>query len=367
MFKCKECGQEYEIKPDYCECGNDEFESVTQVKEQHVASSEPIPIEKEEEIRIAEPIKTYSVPKEEVSMQKSMSSGDMLSIGFLILCIILSAIILWIPIKENESDVKLKETVTPAEAKNIPPIDKFWNNTVAVPINKEDAALKLPNVINEIKIPESIQKVVTVAKTPSKTQTVSQTRTTNSTVKKQSAKPSVQNKPQSSVAKPAQNTNTQKPKTSVSSQTSQPVQKPTQPTQTPAPQTQTPQPGSGITTVTLNKNPNISTVEQANNAAALKQEFSNYKAALRNTLGRKIDFTKVVGDGSCSVAFKIDGSGRLVNRSFSKQSSNMTLNDAVYAAVMSTPSYEPPPAAYKGENLTLNIRFFNGNFEISLY
>ena len=26
MYKCKECGAEYENKPDYCECGNDEFE-----------------------------------------------------------------------------------------------------------------------------------------------------------------------------------------------------------------------------------------------------------------------------------------------------------------------------------------------------
>ena len=28
MFKCKECGAEYEIKPDYCDCGNDEFDEI---------------------------------------------------------------------------------------------------------------------------------------------------------------------------------------------------------------------------------------------------------------------------------------------------------------------------------------------------
>ena len=28
MFKCKECGAEYEEKPDYCDCGNDTFEQV---------------------------------------------------------------------------------------------------------------------------------------------------------------------------------------------------------------------------------------------------------------------------------------------------------------------------------------------------
>ena len=28
MYKCKECGTEYEIKPDYCDCGNDTFEEI---------------------------------------------------------------------------------------------------------------------------------------------------------------------------------------------------------------------------------------------------------------------------------------------------------------------------------------------------
>lgn len=28
MYKCKECGTEYEIKPDYCDCGNNTFEEI---------------------------------------------------------------------------------------------------------------------------------------------------------------------------------------------------------------------------------------------------------------------------------------------------------------------------------------------------
>ena len=34
MFKCKECGAEYDIKPDYCECGNDIFELVDNFDEE---------------------------------------------------------------------------------------------------------------------------------------------------------------------------------------------------------------------------------------------------------------------------------------------------------------------------------------------
>ena len=28
MFKCKECGSEFDNKPDYCDCGNDTFEEI---------------------------------------------------------------------------------------------------------------------------------------------------------------------------------------------------------------------------------------------------------------------------------------------------------------------------------------------------
>ena len=374
MFKCKECGLEYKIKPDYCECGNDEFEIIVSEEIAQAAESEPIHIDKKTEPQISEPIKAYTIT-EEVVVKRNLSTGDILSVGFLILCLILSCIILWIPVKQDELAAQESESAITNVTKNIPSIDKIWNNSVTVPINKENPVPSQENKVQEIKIPAPIQKVVTTPKTSSKTQANQSKPTTlsNNTVKKtqakpaQTQKPATQNKTQTTSPKPAQSTNTQKTQTTVTNQTTQQTQKTTQSVVSPSSQTQTSQPSSGTTTVTLNKNPNISTVEQANNAAVLKQELSNYKAALRNTIGRKIDFTKVVGDGNCSVAFKIDSSGRLINRSFSKQSSNMTLNDAVYAAVMATPSYEQPPSAYKGENLTLNIRFYNGNFEISLY
>ena len=106
--------------------------------------------------------------------------------------------------------------------------------------------------------------------------------------------------------------------------------------------------------------------EKAKQTQIAKQEYITYKAQLRNTIGRKIDFTRVIGDGSCTVSFNINSNGKLINRSFSKQSSNNTLNDEVYRAVMATPTFSPPPSAYNNETLNLNIRFSNGNFEISL-
>ena len=46
MFKCKECGTEYETKPDYCDCGNNTFEEIisTPKVKQDISQITPKPI-----------------------------------------------------------------------------------------------------------------------------------------------------------------------------------------------------------------------------------------------------------------------------------------------------------------------------------
>ena len=110
----------------------------------------------------------------------------------------------------------------------------------------------------------------------------------------------------------------------------------------------------------------MSTISPKVNAAAQKRELLNYKIALRNKIASNINFAAVVGDGSCAIAFKISQSGKLTNRAFSKQSTNDSLNDAVYNAVMQTPAYNPPPSGYKNETLKLSVTMYGGNFEVDL-
>ena len=57
MFKCKECGTEYQAKPDYCDCGNDTFEEIVaeipkiekakpvEIKQQELAAPKPAEVE----------------------------------------------------------------------------------------------------------------------------------------------------------------------------------------------------------------------------------------------------------------------------------------------------------------------------------
>ena len=106
--------------------------------------------------------------------------------------------------------------------------------------------------------------------------------------------------------------------------------------------------------------------KSAANAAAQKQALLNYKIALRNKIASNINFGRIVGDGSCTISFKISSSGALTNRQFAKLSSNDSLNDAVYNGVMQTPAYNPPPSGYKNETLRLTVKMYGGNFEVDL-
>ena len=330
MYKCTECGMEYEIKPDYCDCGNDEF-VLSPLREEKPQAERKA--EREEFVNEVKKTEFTNSGEDVVPKQKVYEPRlniDPISLVIFLICIVLSIVIICWPVKENETVIEQVKDTTVSQ--NIPNINKFWNN--AAPVTEAPKPVPEPVAV----------KVVTPVKN--------------------AVKP---------VAKPVQ----------------KPVSKPVQ--------TQKPK----QTVVKLQLNPAVTTSEQAKRAEEAKkkaeaaarakaeenarklaevqkhaenlqqtmfdrQELANYKAKLRNTIGRKIDFTKVIGDGDCAITFKIDSNGRLINGAFAKQSSNITLNDAVYKAFMSSRSFTAPPAGYKNETLKLYVRFYNGNFEISL-
>ena len=232
--------------------------------------------------------------------------------------------------------------------KNIPSIDKIWNN--AVPVTKREEQ-------KEEKHAENIIKQIVSVQIPKKTETLGKN-TAKVSLKKTTASPKNQ-----TTTKAMAVTNT---KQQINASTKDQAKA----TSEAAAKQKAEQERKAAETAQLKKlqeeQAKKLAEQKAKQAQLDKQEFINYKAQLRNTIARKIDFTHVVGDGSCTVAFKIDSNGKLTNRSFAKQSSNNTLNDVVYAAVMSTPTFNPPPTVYNGEVLNLNIKFYNGNFEISL-
>ena len=359
MFRCKECGAEYEEKPDYCDCGNDEFEviGVAEKKEEPVKEIKQadIPQEKVEEKPLVMPASSMNFNNfaaQNSYIHKRTFNIDPVSLFIFIVCIILSLYVIFFAFnpaeEETKSEIK-QEVVTP---ENIPSVDKIWNNALPV-VKKEE-----PKVEETV---ENIIKQIIPVQTPKKTETTTQKNTIT--------KPKVTTVPLKTTTQKTQTTKTVTT-TAAKQQSNTNAQEQAKKAAQEAAKQKSEQERKAAEAEQLKKlqaEQAKKTAEvKAKQTAAAKQEYTNYKAQLRNTIGRKIDFTRVIGDGSCTVAFKIDPNGRLINRSFAKQSSNNTLNDAVYAAVMATPSFTPPPEAYNNEVLNLNIKFSNGNFEISL-
>ncbi len=242
------------------------------------------------------------------------SSGrvDNKSLAIFVLCIILSILsLVFIGRTSEEKNQSGQNTEKKQSAKQIqiPSIDEIWDDTAKTVSSSND------KTISASEPPVIIQTIYKI--TPQ--------------AKQQASSPKINTSP--AQQKPSNAKTNAKPKTNVSKPVSSAAKS--------------------------------QTVPKINTAQA-KQELQNYKIILRNKIASKINFLSVVGDGDCVISFKLSSSGKLTNRSFSKQSDNDSLNDAVYNAVMQTPAFNPPPAAYKNETLKLSVKMYGGNFEVDL-
>lgn len=400
MYKCSECGTEYETAPKYCECGNDIFINVED--EQDFVPQEVEDFDDEPEM----PVRTSKYHGGGRNFRQKNFSPVGLSI--FAVCIILSLLVLFVIANPKKETAKIDTETQTAEEIEIPSIDSYWDNTpVKIAQKEEPQTPKQENILNKIvqqivpqqqppkevapvaKTPAPVQKkVVTPAKTQTKTAQKQTTQKSSvrqkQTTAKTASKPTTSNQSGMTFGDltnkirnqyPAQNTQTQpkqqtaqtttatkqsaplpqtSTKTTTIAQTSTQITPKTQTQSVQKPQTQT-----QTQTASAPVTPQKSQVQ-------LRQELATYKSGLRNAIGRKIDFTRVIGDGDCALSFRVNSNGRLTSKAFVKQSSNITLNDAVFNALNTMTSYNPPPEGYNGETLRLTIKFYNGNFEISL-
>ncbi|MBR1908548.1 TonB C-terminal domain-containing protein [bacterium] len=343
MFRCKECGSEFDIKPDYCDCGNDTFDEIIEKVETPV---EKEPVKEEKSINFFETKKLeHDIPKLDPKQEKQKSEPvikfekpnipqikiEPISLTIFLICLLLSVLVIFFvgnPKEDSVSNKNIEKTQT--TNKNIPPIDKIWDNTLpakAVADSQQSTVKEEPIDQQQIQISQPVE----VKKNENKVvQPIQQKPVINN---QKQTKP-IQTQPIQSQQK--QQTKPQQP---VKSSTSQQVKNVISQTK--------PAPVQQVKTV----NP---------------QEMINYKIALRNKLASKIDFTSILGDGTCVISFKISQSGTLTNRSFVKQSDNGILNDIVYNAIMSTPVFNSPPSSYNNETLKFTVKMYDGRYEVSL-
>lgn len=96
MYKCSDCGAEYKVKPDYCDCGNDNF------------------------IEIKEEKKEFKLKPVNVDS----------SIWVLVGCLILSLlVIMFFANPKQQDETSTRQVVKQVSEKKIPDIETFWDNT----------------------------------------------------------------------------------------------------------------------------------------------------------------------------------------------------------------------------------------------
>ena len=270
MFKCSECGLEYEIKPDFCDCGNDIFEELVPTK------------------------------SESLKRQINLPKQDIISWIIFCICLVLSIIVLLFFPKIEEKSEQPSKPVLEKQTKPVPDFNSLW---------KDFEPQEEQGVIEQIK-----DVVFKPTSEPIK----------------QAAKPQPQPK-----AQVQQKVQTQvKPK--------------------PA-QVQTQQKPKQVTTPTVGK---------PQNRTSYNYEIVNYRTALRQRLFSNLDLYRIEGGGTCGVEFSIDENGKLLNRNFSFQSDNSSVNDEVYKMLMRTPKFNPPPAGYANKLIKIRLKLTSDSYEI---
>ena len=140
MFRCTECNTEYEVKPDFCECGNDEFVEVdgspapqTEVYQEAAPSSifEQNSLQPQVEYR-------EEVEEEQFNFDPSFVKKKKITITLVGASVLISLALFFLV--GNNTTVKVDDSARKQAAlearkaqlaKTIPDVDSFWDDTPA--------------------------------------------------------------------------------------------------------------------------------------------------------------------------------------------------------------------------------------------
>lgn len=149
MFICTECKAKYEQKPEYCDCGNNIFEEIVDIKEEPV-----LPKEFKKESAIQSDKSKPSFLEQYPEIKRFTNSLDVLSTSIFVVCIILS-ILAWVFIGRENPNVsqhikivgQTQQTIKKKQ-QQLPNVDSFWNNPKPI-VQKPVKAEKIENVQEE--------------------------------------------------------------------------------------------------------------------------------------------------------------------------------------------------------------------------
>lgn len=308
MYICRECKTKYKERVEYCDCGNNTFDYVEE----------------------KQPVIFQEKAKKSLTLEQK---AELISWVFFVICMILSVIVWAIPVKTSHTTKQQPKVQQNVDIKSIPDINRIWNDTPLYTqrqTGQEQQVQRSPL--------DELRQDVPLTSAPINNQriTKSEVQKKNNNVGKKNI---VSNSHQEFPVQPK--TIQTKPKTTSSISQSK-VEKPKVHQQI----------QKDVQKKTYNPNSAV---------------MLDYKNNLRAVLFRHFAVGSISGSGECSVQFAVNENGKLINRKFSKESSNKALNDAVYYMLMSVPQFDIPPTEYNGQTIRMNFKIDNGNYEISIY
>ena len=156
MYRCTECKTEYTECPDFCDCGNDEFEEVYE-EEQEIPQEEDNSVEdgygEEELIPPPGPPKrkkrkmTNEEAVEYFQEQKEKKKSLIAAGVILVLCLIALFVL---PPHQKAKMEAVKDKVAQANVK-IPSVDTYWDDTLPSAFKKKDTLANLPVLNNHFR------------------------------------------------------------------------------------------------------------------------------------------------------------------------------------------------------------------------
>ncbi len=246
------------------------------------------------------------------------AKSELVSRLFFAICIIISIIVWLIPVKTETKPAEKPKPKPSVTKPKIPDIDTIWDDTPAY-YQGQAAQQSVANIPEQIRLTQA-------SAGQERLSTNNYTQTQNKPVKKNSSNTSVTKQSEYEIVY-------NPPPVSKKKEILQ-QHKPVEP----------PKP-----------------VYNPNSPVMLK-----YKGDLRAALFSKFAAGSIPGSGSCEIEFSVDKTGKLINRKFSRESDNKTLNDVVYYMLMSVPKFTPPPAEYSGQKIRMKFVINNGSYEISI-
>lgn len=145
MYRCTECHTEYQVCPEYCDCGNDTFEEV-------YAADDGGYEEEEYEYEYEEPVRARRMPAypqrrrltreeiEDLEEEKADKIKALITIG---ISIFISLVIICCPPYPQKKMANVQKKAAIANVK-IPDVNSYWDDALPAAFRKDDPDSHLP-------------------------------------------------------------------------------------------------------------------------------------------------------------------------------------------------------------------------------